>query len=118
MNIEYVGRHVTLDSSLRELTEEKIAKLARFLGEPVDVHVTLANEKHRQIAEVRVLQKRGELLAKEESADLLESLRLALDKVDGQARKLSERRATRRRRSAKPPSASGGVEPGDGGPDR
>ena len=116
MNIEYVGRHVTVDASLRELTEEKIAKLSRFLGEPVDVHVTLGIEKSRQIAEVRVVQRRGELLAREEGGDLLEALRQALDKIDGQARRANERRADRRRRAGKAGTVHlGGEEVPDGG---
>ena len=109
MNIEYVGRHVTLDSSIRELAEEKVGKLAKFLGEPVDVHVTLSSEKHRQIAEVRITQRRGEFIAREEGAVLLDVLQVAFDKIDGQARRASDRRVDKRRRPARKPPTEAAV---------
>ena len=101
MNIEFVGRHLVLDPRLREAAEEKIEKLSKFLGEPVDVHVTLENEKHRQIVEVRVKQRGGELMAREVAPEHLEALNLALDKVDGQARRARARQVDRRRRPAR-----------------
>ncbi len=114
MNIEYVGRHVAVDDRIRELTEEKIDRLAKFLGEPVDVHVVLESEKFRQIAEVRVTQKRSELLAREEGTDLLEALRTALDTIDAQARRTREKTVDRRRRVARAatPSSAGAAAGG------
>ena len=101
MNIEFVGRHVALDDRIRKQAVEKIGKLAKLLKEPVEVHVTLESEKFRQSAEVRVRQRRGELLAREEAADLGEALTAAVDKIDGQARRRRERSANRRRRAAR-----------------
>ena len=45
MNIEYVGRHVQLDERIRSRAAEKLAKVAKFLKEPIEVHVTLETEK-------------------------------------------------------------------------
>jgi putative sigma-54 modulation protein len=101
MHIEFVGRNVVLDEGTRSHAQEKIGRLAKLLGEPADVHVTLENEKHRQIAELRVRLRRGELLAREEAADLLEAINLAVEKIDGQARRTRERRVSRRRRTAR-----------------
>lgn len=100
MNIEFVGRHVALDDRIRSHAAERVGRLAKLLGEPVDVHITLEVEKHRQIAEVRARLRRGELLAREEAPDLLEAINLALEKIDGQARRTRDRRVSRRRRPA------------------
>ena len=118
MNIEFVGRHVALDDRIRKQAEERIGKLAKLLGEPVEVHVTLESEKFRQTAEVRVRPRRGELLAREEGTDLGTVLNLAVDKIDGQVRRRRERAVNRRRRAASRNAASrtagaaaaGGVE--------
>jgi putative sigma-54 modulation protein len=114
MNIEFVGRHVALDDRIRKQAEEKIGRIAKLLREPVEVHVTLESEKFRQMAEVRVRQRRGELLAREEATDLGEALNLAVDKIDGQARRRRERNANRRRRAARnaAPRAAGAVAAG------
>jgi ribosomal subunit interface protein len=101
MHIEFVGRQVALDEVVRAHAEEKIGRLAKLLGEPADVHVTLESEKHRQIAELRVRLRRGELLAREEAPDLMEAINLAVEKIDGQARRTRERRVNSKRRTAR-----------------
>ena len=114
MNIEFVGRHVALDDRIRKQAEEKIGRLAKLLGEPVEVHVKLESEKFRHSAEVRVKKRRGELLAREEATDMGEALNLALDKIDGQARRSRERAVNRRRRAARSatPRAAGAAAAG------
>jgi putative sigma-54 modulation protein len=101
MHIEFVGRHVALDDEVRSHAEEKLARLSKLFGEPAEVHVTLESEKHRQIAELRVRLRRGELLAREEAPDLIGAINLAVEKLDGQARRTRERRVNSKRRSAR-----------------
>jgi ribosomal subunit interface protein len=80
----------------------------------VEVHVTLESEKYRQIAEVRIRQRRSELLAREVAPDLLEALNLALDKVEGQARRTRERKVSRKRRPARAAAARSVAAAGGG----
>lgn len=106
MNIEYIGRNYTLHEGLRKTTEEKLQKLARFLEEPIDVRLTLEQEKHRRIADLHITHRLGVLQAGEETDDMLDSLNAALDKAERQARKSRKRLTDKRRRSgrgAQPP---------------
>ena len=54
MRIEFTGRQTEVSPELRALTERKLRKLERVLHGISDVHVVLASDKHRQIAEVSV----------------------------------------------------------------
>lgn len=110
MHIEFVGRHVILNDQIREHAQEKLGRIAKLLGEPVEIHVTLENEKYRQIAEVRVKQRRGELLAREEAPELLTAVNVAVEKIESQARRNRERRSSSRRR---PVRAATAVPPAD-----
>jgi putative sigma-54 modulation protein len=101
MNIEYVGRHVELDDRIRTRTEEKLARVTKFLSEPIDVHVALDVERHRQIAEIRVKHRRGSLHAREENNDLLEAIDLAGDHLERQAKRQRKRAVDRRRRAGR-----------------
>jgi putative sigma-54 modulation protein len=99
MNIEYVGRNYELDDRVRRYAESKLAKLEKFLQEPVEVRVTLEVEKHRQIAEVHVAHRHGVLQATEETADMLDAVNLAVDKVEKQARRSRKKHVGKRRRT-------------------
>jgi putative sigma-54 modulation protein len=98
MNIEFVGRHIELDDRIRRRAEEKLGRVVKFLREPIDVHVTLEAEKHRQIAELRVSDRHGQFLSREENHDLLEAIEIAVDNVEKQARRARARTVDRRRR--------------------
>ena len=54
MNIEITGRQIEITPALREFTSDKLRKLERLLDGPLDVHVVLAVEKHRHLAEIQV----------------------------------------------------------------
>jgi ribosome hibernation promoting factor len=99
MNIEYVGRNYDLDDRIRSYAEGKLGKLDKFLHEPVEVRVTLEVVKHRHIAEVHVKHPHGVLQATEETADMLDALNLAVDKVEKQARRSRKKAVGQRRRS-------------------
>ena len=99
MNIEFVGRHVQVDERIRSHAAEKLAKVAKFLQEPIEVHVTLDTEKNRQIAELRVAHRHGSLHSREENHDLLEAVGLAIESVEEQARRSRKRSVDKRRRA-------------------
>ncbi|MBP1641345.1 MAG: raiA [Acidobacteria bacterium] len=99
MNIEYVGRHVTLDDRIRAHAEQKLGRILKFLAEPVEVHVSLDAEKHRQIAEIRLSHRHGSVRAREENADVLEAIDLAVEHLERQARRSRKKSVDRRRRA-------------------
>jgi putative sigma-54 modulation protein len=98
MNIEFVGRHVELDDRIRRHAEEKLGRVVKFLREPIDVHVIVEVEKNRRIAELRVSDRHGRFLSREENHDLAEAIEIAVDNVEKQARRARARTVDRRRR--------------------
>jgi putative sigma-54 modulation protein len=101
MNIEFVGRHVELSDRIRAYAEERLAKAGRFLVEPVEVQVTLDNEKHRKVAELHVSHRHGALHAREENHDLFEAVQIAAEAIEKQARRGRKRSVDRRRRAGR-----------------
>lgn len=104
MNIEIVGRNVPVETRLRQRAERKLGKLDKFLEEPIEARVTLALEKHLHVAEIHVAHRDGSLQAAEQAeGHLIEALDLALEKVEHQARRTSEKhKDVRRRRDPAP----------------
>jgi putative sigma-54 modulation protein len=101
MNIEYVGRHVELNDRIREFAEEKLAKVLRFLDEPVEIHLALEREKHRHLADLHISHRFGVLKAREEHDDLFDALHQAVDTMAKQARRERKKLIDRRRRSGR-----------------
>jgi putative sigma-54 modulation protein len=120
MKIEYTGRQTQVGEKLRALGDRKLKKLAKVLPGITHVHVVLAADKHRQIAEVTVHSRNLTLTALEESSDPGVSLGTVMDKLTRQAqRHIGKRRERKRRGSDKQTALWSGVlspaTPGDGG---
>ena len=101
MNIDFTGRHVELDDRIRSHAEERLGKVVKHLGEPVEVHVRLENEKFRKIAEIQINHRRGALRSREESTELTEAITLAADHLERQAKRSRGRVIDRRRRAGR-----------------
>lgn len=98
MNIDYVARNFELDDRIREYAAAKLNKLAKFLDEPIEVRVTLEQEKHRCIAELRVAHRFGLIQAKEQTGDIFDAVNLAVDKAGKQARRSHKKFVGKRRK--------------------
>jgi putative sigma-54 modulation protein len=99
MRIEYTGRQTDVDPSLKALAERKLAKLAKVLPGITHVHVIVAADKHRQIAEVSVHSPNLDLAASDETDDLAGALAGVIDKLARQAQRHVGKRRERKRRS-------------------
>lgn len=113
MNIEFVGRSYQIDDRVRDFTEDKLSKVTKFLEDPVEIRVTLSEEKHRHIADLHVHHKHGVLQSTEESGDgqMHEAINAAVDKVEKQARRARKKLTDRKRRGAKSNGDLGPVWP-------
>jgi putative sigma-54 modulation protein len=98
MRIDFTGRQMEIDSDLREYTEARLRKITRLLGDGFEMHVILAAEKHRRLAEITLKSRDRTLVAVEETGDARSSLHGALDKLERQAVRFLEKRRTRKRR--------------------
>ena len=54
MKLDITGRNVNVTLALREFTEDKLRKLERLVDSPIEAHVVLRIDKHRQGAEIQI----------------------------------------------------------------
>ena len=100
MNIEYTARnHYQLDESITSYFEKKLGKLERFLEEPIEVHLVLAVEKDRQIAELNVVHRHGDLHAQHVADDMRDAVLAVIETAAKQARRARKKFMDNRRRS-------------------
>jgi len=117
MRIEFTGRQTDVPPAVRALADRKLKKLVKVLPRITDVHVILASDKHRQIAEVSVHSSHLTLTAAQESPDLAHSLATVMDKLTRQAqRHLGKRRERKRRAPARATAVWSGEPSVPGGP--
>ena len=99
MEIKYTGRHIHVDEEMRDFAASKVTKVVRFLEEPVEVQFMLDTEKHRQIAELVIHHRHGDLTATEESDQMLDAIQQAINKVEKQARRSHKKHKDKKRRA-------------------
>lgn len=99
MEIKYTGRHFQIDDRVKAFADGKLAKMTRFLDEPIEIQLTLEVEKHRQIAELHVIHRHGSLQAAENSEQMLEAILAVVEKVEKQARRSRKKHQDKRRRA-------------------
>jgi putative sigma-54 modulation protein len=102
MRIEYTGRQLEVTPPLRELAERKLRKIIRILHGVTHVHVVLAADRRRQLAEVSIQSPRLSLAATEESGDVAVSLSTVIDKLTRQAQRHVGKLRERRKRGVSP----------------
>jgi len=99
MNIEYVARNLELHDKIRDYTADKLQKVGKFLDEPVDVRVTIEQEKHRYKADLHITHRFGLIQANEETDDIFDAMNLAVDKAEKQARRSRKKFRDKRRKA-------------------
>jgi putative sigma-54 modulation protein len=98
MQLDITGRHVEIDVQLREFVQDKLAKLARLLDGPIEVHVVLGSEKHRHTAEIQVKSRTALFSGTHETSDLRASIAEVADKLERQALRHKEKVTTHKQR--------------------
>lgn len=97
MDVEYTGRQATITKKLKLQTEAGLARIAKILGNAGNVHVILATDKYRQIAEVTVQTRNQKLVAACKSTEMVVALRDALVKIEQQAIRHKKKKMTIKR---------------------
>lgn len=92
MPIEITARHMDATASIQESAKTRAQVILDEFPKVEHVHVILDVEKHRKIAEIVVQVKRvGKLEAQESSDSMGASLDLAVEKIEKQLRKLTDK---------------------------
>lgn len=91
MQITVTFRHMEPSDALKTYAEDKLAKVAKYIDEPITVQVYMTVEKIRHSAEVTINAKGITIKASEETNDMYAALDLVLDKIERQLRRYKER---------------------------
>lgn len=86
MNITVTFRHVEPSSALKQRATEKIAKLQKFLRQPMTARVTVSLEKLLHQVEARISSGGERYEARETTEDMYASIDKVLDKLERQIR--------------------------------
>lgn len=86
MNITVTFRHVEPSTALKEHATEKIAKLQKFLRQPMTARVTVSLEKLLHQVEARISSGGERYEAREATEDMYASIDKVLDKLERQIR--------------------------------
>ena len=96
MNITVNAKHTTLTDAIRDYSEKKIQRIAKYFDDNMDVHVNLNAEKNMHIAQIFVNVKGMFLKGIERSEDMYASIDMAVDKIERQVVKYKEKLTSRK----------------------
>jgi putative sigma-54 modulation protein len=86
MNIAITFRHIEPSEPVKKYAQEKIAKLQKFLRQPMQANVTLDLERLEHVVEVRISSGSEHYHGKEQSEDMYASIDQVHDKLERQIR--------------------------------
>jgi len=98
MKFIFTGRHFEITKAIKEFTLEKLKAHLKFMDDIIDVHVILAVEKYRHIAEITVRGKKVKFSGKQETLDMYSSITAVLEKIEKQAKKRKEKFTARKKK--------------------
>jgi len=106
MQVHITGRQVAITPALRKYAEEKLKKVEKILGGPIEAHVVLAVEKRRHHAEIQVKSRNALLSGAHETEDLYASIIDVVEKLERQALKHKEKLTHHKKRGVRELAAS------------
>ena len=86
MNISITFRHVEPSDAIKRYAEGKLAKLQRFLRQPMNGKVTVSIDRLRHVVEARISSGGEHLEAKEVGDEMYASIDQVMDKLERQIR--------------------------------
>jgi putative sigma-54 modulation protein len=98
MIVEYFGKQYDITAAVRGEVESGLTKLTKILGENIKSKVILTVEKHRNIAEITVKRRRGQLVGLAEATDMLVAVNQALEHIETQVLRYNGRRRNTHRK--------------------
>ncbi|MEW5807465.1 MAG: ribosome-associated translation inhibitor RaiA [Acidobacteriota bacterium] len=102
MKVYFTGRHFEVSKAIKDFTTEKLKRMERFVENIMEVHIILAIEKYRHIAEITLKGKNATFSGKKITQDMYASISAVLDKIEKQARRYKEKLMGRKRSSRMP----------------
>ncbi len=87
MKVTITGKNIDVSEYLNNVVNKKARKLSHYFKANTEMHVTLAIEKSRHIAEITVMVDGIVLRSEEATGDMYSSIDVALKKIERQMRK-------------------------------
>jgi putative sigma-54 modulation protein len=101
MDINVTFRHIDPTESLKAYAEEKALKIEKYFDFPVEVHIVLAVEKFRRMADVTLSVNGNVIKAVEETEDMYSSIDQVMDKIEKQIKRYRDKIKKRRSENRK-----------------
>lgn len=101
MKCQIIGKNVTVTESIRRAIEEKLQKMDKYfvINEDVTCKVLIRTYKTAQKIEITIFTKMMDFRVEVAEDDLYAAVDLAIDKLEGQMRKLKTRLSRRNKES-------------------
>ncbi len=103
MQVAVTFRHMEADEGVKAYVKEKVEKLQKYVENPREVHVVLAVEKFRHIAEITVVGNGGTFNSQGRDNDLYAAIDQMVDKMERQIRERREKVRKKRSSSSRAP---------------
>jgi len=102
MKLDFTVRHFTLTPAIKKFAREQTKKVAKLLDDRdhIRLHLTMAIEKHRNLAELVLTMGEQVLTGKATTDDMYQSITQATEKLVRQVNKLKEKVETKRKTRA------------------
>lgn len=92
MKIAVTFRHMEVSEPVKSYVEEKLARVKKYIEEPIDAQIALSVEKKiRHHAEVTIVAKGITIKASEETSDMYAAIDLVVDKIERQLKRYKEK---------------------------
>ena len=101
MQITITARHFELTKAIRDYVETSCLKLKKYFDHIITVHATLALENSRNICELSLHAAKFSLQSQAEEMDMYLSIDNAVEKMEGQIKKLKDRITDHQKRALK-----------------
>lgn len=96
MNISMTFRHMEPTDAMKELVEDKVSKVKKYIRGPVEANVVLSVERYLHACDVTISAGGATYKGHEESDDMYTSIDRAIDKIERQIDKTKGRRRASR----------------------
>jgi putative sigma-54 modulation protein len=101
MDVTIRGTDITVNDELHDFARSRVERLNRYIEHVVDAKLELKQSKRRNnssvVAQLTIQTGRDMLRAEEQDQDVRKAIALAVSKLEVQARRVSERRTSRKR---------------------
>lgn len=91
MQIAVTFRHMESSEPVRSYVEEKLARVKKYIEEPIDAQVVLSVQKIVHRAEVTMVAKGLTMKSVEETSDMYAAIDLMVDKIERQLKRYKEK---------------------------